>query len=425
MAQNVSVEAILNRLAALELAVAPQPVPDYSDPPLFFTKADGSAVNPDSFEKIPDLVKDLPVFSGDPSELNSWISDVDSLVKLYQTTPNQSAEIQNKFHMVCKTIRRKIRGEANDALVASNVGINWSVIKKTLITYYGEKRDLETLDYQLMTVQQKGRSLETYYDAVNRLLSLIANQIKTDDRFVHPEASKALIETYNKKAIDAFIRGLDGDIYRFIRNYEPTSLAGAYSYCIEFQNVECRKMLTRPKTYESTAAPRNLIPLAPPKLPPRNIQPNPQRNNNFKQQPVHRQNNFRPQQQFSNYKPNQQSFQQQPRVPPRKPFQPPPEPMDVDPSIRTNQVNYSNRPQHSSQMNPNKRPRLFNIANQQYEAPSNDLETDAGADYYPTEEENYYSKEDYDFERYLKQVETQENEAPEEDAENAELNFLG
>ena len=96
--------------------------------------------------------------------------------------------------------------------MASNVGINWNLIKKTLITYYGEKRDLETLDFQIMNVQQKGRSLEVYYDEVNRLLSLIANQIHTDDRFSHPEASKALIETYNRKAIDSFIRGLDGDV---------------------------------------------------------------------------------------------------------------------------------------------------------------------------------------------------------------------
>ena len=117
--------------------------------------------------------------------------------------------------------------------------------------YYGEKRDLETLDFQVMNVQQNDRSLELYYDEVNELLSLIANQIHT------------LIETYNRKAIDSFIRGLDGDVYKFIRNYEPTSLAAAYSYCISFQNIECRKMLTTPKSYIPPSAPRNLIPILP------------------------------------------------------------------------------------------------------------------------------------------------------------------
>ena len=369
MAQNPIVDDILSRLAALETANIPPASPDYSDPPLIFTRPDGSAVNPESFEKIPDLVKDLPFFTGEPGELNNWLCDVDSLVKLYQTNTSHSIEQQNRFHMVCKTIRRKIKGEANDALVASNVSINWNVIKKTLLTYYGEKRDLETLDYQLMSVQQKNDSLETYFDKVNRLLSLIANQVKTDDRFTHPEASKALIETYNKKAIDAFIRGLDGDVYKFIRNYEPTSLAAAYSYCIAFQNVECRKMLTRPRHHEMATPPRNLIPLAPPRIPPRMAprrDPVPFRpvqvfpNHNFRPQPIFQNN--RPPPHFNNFRqPLQQHMNQPPRVPQRNPFRPPPEPMEVDQSIRTNQVNYGNRPQ---QPNPSKRPRLFTKTHQ-------------------------------------------------------------
>ena len=144
MDQNEAVQQIIARIAALEAATAPPATPDYRDPPLYFTKADGSPVNPESFEKIPDLVKDLPVFSGDPSELNSWISDVESLIKLYQTNVNHNVEAHNKFHMVCKTIRRKIRGEANDALVASNVGINWYSIKKN--SYYILRREKGSRD---------------------------------------------------------------------------------------------------------------------------------------------------------------------------------------------------------------------------------------------------------------------------------------
>lgn len=276
-----------------------------------------------------------------------------------------------------------------------------------------------------MSAQQKGRSLEVYYDEVNRLLSLIANQIKMDDRFIHPEASKALIDTYNKKAVDAFIRGLDGEIYRFIRNYEPKSLAGAYSYCIEFQNVECRKLLTKPRQIEPTATPRNLIPMMAPKLPPRPMQqaiqgrhhiqprPSPPFNNNFIKPPV-----FRNHYQFPPPQHNRQSMQQ-PRIPPKNPFLPPPEPMEVDPSLRTNRINYGNRPQQ----NPLKRPRLFNTETGQYEEPPNDASIDLRADYYPSEDEEYYPEETSTYERYIRQVEAQDRENHEE-AENAELNFL-
>lgn len=58
-----------------------------------------------------------------------------------------------------------------------------------------------------MNITQSGRQLKIYYDEINKLLSLIAGQIKTNQNFQHPEASKAMMSKYNKKAIDAFIRG--------------------------------------------------------------------------------------------------------------------------------------------------------------------------------------------------------------------------
>ena len=161
-------KALPDRIAALEARFSETNVTDdFKDPPLFFTKQDGSEIDSESFEKIPGVVKDLPIFCGDPSELNSWINDVDGIIRLYQTISSHSLEKQNKFHMICKFVRRKIRGEANDALVASNVGINWNMMRKTLITYYGEKRGLETLDFQIMRVYQKDRILEVYYDEVS------------------------------------------------------------------------------------------------------------------------------------------------------------------------------------------------------------------------------------------------------------------
>lgn len=171
---------------------------EYHDPPLYTEASDGTPI-PISWLDVPSGVRDIRDFSGDPSELDSWIQDVEGYLEALYAGPQHSLERQNLYYTVCKCIRRRIRGEANDALIATNVSLNWKHIKKTLITYYGEKRDLQTLDYQLMTVSQKGRSLELYYDDINRLTTLIANHIKTDDRYRHPNAKKALLETYGKK----------------------------------------------------------------------------------------------------------------------------------------------------------------------------------------------------------------------------------
>lgn len=261
MAQQL--QEILARLQALEEMNNPSTI-DYSDPILIYENADPSAI-----EKLPDLVKEIPIFTGNSDELCGWIKDVDAIIKSYQPTTQSTVDQKNKFYAICVSVRRKIRGEANTALVNSNVNINWNLIKKTLQTYYGEKRDLTTLDYQLMNCTQKGRSLEIYFDEINKLLSLIASHIQSGDEFNHPEAARAMISIYNKKAIDAFIRGLDGDIGKFLKNHQPESLASAFSYCITYQNMEYRKFMTKPKLMESVSSSKNFILKPPPPFVPR------------------------------------------------------------------------------------------------------------------------------------------------------------
>ena len=241
--EAITTTALLARIEALEANARTATVleEDFSDPPLFLTRADGAPVNREIIEKIPDLVKDLPIFTGNPKEVGNWISDTDDLIQLYEPTVNSSIEEKSKFHMICRCIRRKIRGEANDALVASNVNLNWKLIRKTLLTYYGEKRDIRTLDYQLMNCQQQGGSLEEHFDNVNELLSLIVNQINMNMKHSSPDVASALIDSYKDKAIDSFVRGLDGTVSTLLKNYRPDTLAAAYAYCVSYQNTEYRK----------------------------------------------------------------------------------------------------------------------------------------------------------------------------------------
>lgn len=327
----------------------------------------------------------------------------------------------------------KTKVEANDALVASNVNINWRMIKKKLSTYYGEKRDLEILDYQLMSSQQTGESLERYYDKINRTLSLIANSICTDERFAHLEATKAMLYIYNKKAIDAFIRGLDGDLGRFLKNYEPESLAHAYSYCISSQNIEYRKCITNHKIPEVHTKIRNSIPNLPPKpVRMQRLLIRPMNYPNFNNYPP-RQPMFIPQQQPRNYQyhppssPLRQQFRPQPPQIPqqRNPFRVP-EPMDTDISMRTANVNYSNRPQLSNQQKPPlKRPRLYHASVETYpdlviEDPVNER-----SDFVPSDDEEYYPEPTQTFERYLRTIEAQQTQQHKPlEEEEVELNFL-
>ena len=65
--------------------------------------------------KIPDIVRDIPQFDGNPSKLIQWVSDVDGVIELFAQFAGT-----NQYGLVVRTIRRKIVGEANEVLVNSN-----------------------------------------------------------------------------------------------------------------------------------------------------------------------------------------------------------------------------------------------------------------------------------------------------------------
>lgn len=71
------IRALTTRLATLE-ASAQTNQEDYSDPPLYLAHPDGTPVSPDSIEDIPDLVKGLPIFNGDPNELSMFLQDAET-----------------------------------------------------------------------------------------------------------------------------------------------------------------------------------------------------------------------------------------------------------------------------------------------------------------------------------------------------------
>ena len=145
---------------------------------------------------------------------------------------------------------------------------------------------------------------------------------------------------------------------------------------------------------------------------------NPQRmtqNLHIPQRPVRPISQIQPQMQSH---PQMQMAQKNPFVPNNKP-----EPMEVDPSIRSRQINYGNRLQNSTQFNQQqKRPRMFNILSDQSDETEFDptLDAEHEAEYFDTD----IPTDDSTFQRYMQQWETQEKE--EEFAEEkAEFNFLG
>lgn len=183
--------------------------------------------------KVPDILKMLPEYDGNPKGLNTWLDDVEGIFHFYAPFAN----CPTQMGIIMRIVRRKIVGEASDILNANHVGFDWESTKETLKKHFRDQRNLKTLDYDLTVIRQKyGESIEQYYNRTNELLSLIIAYIKNSEKYV--ELGNGFVDYFKEKAVDSFIRGLNNELGILVKTAAPDSLNKAYQLCLEFQKMQ-------------------------------------------------------------------------------------------------------------------------------------------------------------------------------------------
>lgn len=203
-------------------------------------------------DKLPDVVWILRDFSGSKSEFNSWKKSVERVLKLYEKQTGSP-----KFYGILLAIRNKIVGEADAVLESYNTPLDWKAISKCLTANYADKRDLKTLEYQLYSLSQGNQSVQEFYQVVYHQLSLILNQIGSLD--ASQETIQALTALYRDKALDTFVRGLNGNLSQLLAIKEPYDLGHALHLCSLLENQKTR----------NHQAPREAYTRQQPQIPPR------------------------------------------------------------------------------------------------------------------------------------------------------------
>jgi len=97
--------------------------------------------------------------------------------------------------------------------------------------HYADKRDLRTLEYQMAQMNQGTKTMEAFNSGINAHFALIIRFLKNGNQ--NPEILGALVETYRDRALDVFIRGLSGDLFKLLLIRGPKSLPEAYAICLE------------------------------------------------------------------------------------------------------------------------------------------------------------------------------------------------
>lgn len=311
--------------------------------------------------QTPQILRDLPSFDGSPVKLHSFLRSIDNLIPIINSvrgTPMHTIWIQ--------AIRTKIVGDADNVLELYGTNLDWDEIKSNLITHYSDRRDEISLTRDLFGITQIG-SVEDFYSKISHIVSLLINLLNINE--ANPQVKTAKNLFYQQMGLKVFLSGLKDPLGPIIRAQAPSSMKEALRLCLEEKNYHYAKSVKPqppPVPFKPFSQPPpvpNRNPFAQRLNPFQQFLPRPQQSNQFNpfQQytPRPQQSNqfkpfpFKPTPNPFNIPRNQNPFQN-PHNPfvnrnafaPKPNVQPRPTPMDVDPSVRSRNINYMNRPHY-------------------------------------------------------------------------------
>lgn len=180
--------------------------------------------------KLPDAIKDLPKYDGNPRLLFEFINNVEEILSVAQQTDNTP---QGRIFL--RAIRNKIEGSANEVLNMYGTQLNWDEIKANLILHYSDKRTETSLIRDLHRLQQNKNSVEEFYSEIIEIQSSLMNNVGIHETDKNVISSKK--DLFSEMCLNAFLSGLAEPLGANIRAARPKSLAEAFSFCIKEQNI--------------------------------------------------------------------------------------------------------------------------------------------------------------------------------------------
>lgn len=313
--------------------------------------------------QTPQIIRDLPAFSGDQVKLHSFIRSIDNLMPIIEAVRNAPV-----YRIWIQAIRAKIVGEADNVLELYGTNLDWNEIKSNLITHYSDRRDETSLTRDLFNIQQNG-TVEEFYSKISHIVSLMVNLLNINESNAQVKSAKNCF--YQQMGLKVFLSGLKDPLGPIIRAQTPKNMKDALRLCLEESNYHYSHKYN--------------LKQQPPPIPNRPQQ-------KFYTPPVMQAKQFSYNKPFMTPFQPRQPFQQFPnrplhQLPQRQPFHPPyqtapipfhpqkpqnmfqspsnafgnrntfapqskPTPMEVDPSLRSRQINYMNRPHYQMEEYP-------------------------------------------------------------------------
>lgn len=180
--------------------------------------------------RVPDAIKDLPKFSGNPKLLFEFLNNVDEIRSLISCT-----EGTPYGNLLLRSIRNKIEGSANEILNMYGTPLDWATIKQNLIHHYADKRNETSLIRDLHGIKQGNKPVEKFYNEIIEISATMTNYVQIHEQ--DNNVVKAKQSLYTEMCLNAFLSGLKEPLGATVRAMKPDNLATAFAYCIKEQNI--------------------------------------------------------------------------------------------------------------------------------------------------------------------------------------------
>lgn len=189
--------------------------------------------------KIPDGIKTLPTFEGNPKLLFDFIQNVEEILEIVKELENSPVY---KFWL--RAIRNKVVGQANEVLNTYGTNLVWKEIRENLISHYSDKRSETILIKDLYGLVQNN-TIEGFYSQIIEINANLTNQLNIHEENSVVVKSKSIL--YAEMCLQVFLTGLIEPMGSIIRARNPSSLKEAFAYCICEQNINYAKRSKNPQ----------------------------------------------------------------------------------------------------------------------------------------------------------------------------------
>lgn len=195
-------------------------------------------VDPFSYYKTPDPIKNLPTFSGDKRETLAFIQEVEETLELFESSKGEPI-----YPHIIRAVKGKITGQAKAIVIAAGNPTDWEDVKDVLLNSYGDKRDLTSHIQSLFYTTIGKHSLTEYYNRIKRIDTAIKSTANSTQEFAG--ATRQINAFVELLSTTRYIDGLDERLSMIVRSHRPKSLEEAFSFATQYSNASQRQRLER------------------------------------------------------------------------------------------------------------------------------------------------------------------------------------